>query len=269
MDPISWKRSLVQPTDIIDGVKSIEGKTVWAHSRTPEDWLPAETFYEWARVGLSNDHAFGWDIAVSLAKRAVCRRIDGFLWNNWLEHLVDRKYPEKIRILCDIGIAIPGIVHRLVIGSRNEIEHGYRSASGDEARDALDVAHLMLSSTALEASREPVAQAGGSIQVGWGKCSAKESPVEFYSINGLGAAPIVFVDFMEIPTLVKLVYPMDHEIRYAELSRFQREDSISFAKSMRTYNPSNTLLDMLPTSVPKELLPTVQRIEEFKRQTGI
>ena len=33
---------------------------------------------------MSSSNELGWDIAVSYAKRAVCRRIDGFLANNWL-----------------------------------------------------------------------------------------------------------------------------------------------------------------------------------------
>jgi hypothetical protein len=98
MDHINWKREIVQPADIIDGLKSIKGKIVWTHPRTPEGWLPAETLYQWAALGMGNDHEFGWDIAVSYAKRAVCRRIDGFLANNWLSHFEGRKYPEKAAV---------------------------------------------------------------------------------------------------------------------------------------------------------------------------
>jgi hypothetical protein len=53
MTPISWKREIVEPADIIDGIKSIEGKTVWTHPLTPEGWLPAETLYEWAAAGMA------------------------------------------------------------------------------------------------------------------------------------------------------------------------------------------------------------------------
>lgn len=83
MDPINWKRALVDPADILSGLKSIAGTTVWSHALTPDEWLPAEKFHEWAAVGVANPHALGWDMAVSYAKRAVCRRIGGG-WHWWL-----------------------------------------------------------------------------------------------------------------------------------------------------------------------------------------
>ena len=58
MNPINWKRETVQPADILVGIKSIEGTTVWTHPRTPPNWLTAETLY-WAALGMSNDHEFG------------------------------------------------------------------------------------------------------------------------------------------------------------------------------------------------------------------
>jgi hypothetical protein len=266
MNPIHWKRKIVEPADILDGIKSIEGKTVWVHSMTPEDWLPAETLYEWAMEGMKNPNALGWDIGVSYAKRAVCRRIDGFLANNWLDHFGGRKYPEKIDMLCEIGIPIPGIVHRLVIESRNEIEHDYQSVGKDDAADAVDVAHLMLSASAAEAPREAVVLAGGHFDVASG-IKSTEPRVEFHTINSLGSDPLVFVDFLENPKQVKLVYPQDEDIRFAEIKNFAKDDAIAFAKQMRRYRPLQP--DFGFFGLPKELLPTVLRFREFKRQTGI
>jgi len=266
MNPIRWNREVVQPADIIDGINLIDGKTVWTHPQTPAGWLPAETLYEWARVGLANPCELGWDIAVSYAKRAVCRRIDGLLLNNWLLHFGGRKYPDKIGMLSEIGIPIPGIVHRLVIGSRNEIEHDYRSVGSDEASNALDVAQLMLNATVQEAPREPVAMASGSISaVVLTKGSEPRS--ESHDIKDLGTEPLVFVDFLEPDAQVKLVYPKDHEIRFARLKQFSREEAIVFAHHMRTYRPTPIGLGLI--GLPKELQPTVLRFEEFKRQTGI
>jgi len=75
------------------------------------------------------------------------------------------------------------------------------------------------------------------------------------------------VDFLANPRQVKLVYPQDGEIRYADLKQFKKEDAIAFAKHMRTYRPSQIGLGLI--GMPKELLPTVLRFEEFKKQTGI
>lgn len=267
MDPINWKRKIVQPADIIDGIKSIEGKTVWTHPLTPEGWLPAETLYRWAVAGMNNQNELGWDIAVSYAKRAVCRRIDGFLVNNWLDHFGGRKYPEKIDILCKVGIAIPGIVHRLVIGSRNEIEHDYKSVCNNEAADAMDVAHLMLTATAIEVPREPVVMvAGGNVAVEM-LIKSSEPRSENHKVNALGTDPIIFVDFLENPRRVKLMYPQDEEIRWAELNNFKKEEAIAFARHMRTYRPSSVGFGFI--GVPKELLPTVLRFQVFKKQIGI
>jgi hypothetical protein len=266
MDPINWKREVVEPADSLDGIKLIEGKTVWTHPMTPEGWRPAETLSEWARAGMSNPNELGWDVGVSYAKRAICRRIDGFLLNNWLDQFSGRDYPEKIEILREIGIAVPGIVHRLAISRRNEIEHNYQSVSSDDAANAVDVAHLMLTATAGEATREPVVMAGGQIEVQTG-IKSSEPRFEFHKVNGLGADPLVFVDFLANPRQVKLVYPKDEEIRYAELKKFKKDDAIAFAKHLRTYRPSQIGLGLF--GVPKELLPTVHRFEEFKRQTGI
>ena len=94
-----------------------------------------------------------------------------------------------------------------------------------------------------------------------------EPRVDFHTINGLGDDPIVFVDFLEVPALVKLVYPNDHEIRYAELNGFKKGEGIAFAKRMRSYQPSQFALGMI--RLPRNSFPAVRRFEEFKRQTGI
>jgi hypothetical protein len=104
---------------------------------------------------------------------------------------------------------------------RNEIEHNYQFVSGDNATDAVDVAHLMLSATAGEVTREPVVMAGGHVEVATG-IKSSEPRFEFHKVNGLGADPLVFVDFLATPRQVKLVYPEDEEIRYADLKRFNK-----------------------------------------------
>jgi len=265
MQPINWTRHPVQPDDILDALKSIEGRTIWTHSLTPEGWQLAETLYHWAEVGLNNDNEPGWDIAVSYAKRAVCRRIDGFLLNNWSGHLLRLKNPAKLDYLRRIGIPIPQIVQRLVIESRNEVEHEYRSASKAEAVDAVEVAQLMLNATAGESSREPAILAGGTILASMNKKSSEPS-FESHSIENLGEDPLVFVDYWETPTLVKVVYPKDHEIRHSELKNFKDEKAVDFTNRMRTFRNSDFFRRFV---FAPHLDPTVVRFHQFKHQTGI
>jgi hypothetical protein len=266
MEPVSWTRSVIAPADILDGIKSIEGKTVLTHSLVPERWVSAETYFGWAATAMDYRDDSRCDSAVSYAKRAVCRRVDGLLLNNWLRHFQVKKYPEKLEMLCSIGIPVRGIVHRLVIGNRNEVEHDYKSASEEEARNALEMAQMMLNCTAFEAGREPVVIAGGGVLLAMAVYSG-EPRIESHGVEGLGTDPIIFVDFLETPEQVKLVYPRDQEIRSAELASFKTHEAIAFARHMRTY--SQSIVNLRSSWLPKELHPTVKRFQEFKRQTGI
>jgi len=83
MAELDWKRNQVKPQDILDALETIGGRAEWSVNLVPERWLAAETLYQWAEIGLSNVHPLGMDIAFTYAKRAVCRRIDGLLLNNY------------------------------------------------------------------------------------------------------------------------------------------------------------------------------------------
>lgn len=152
MAEFDWKRTKVGPQDILDALKTIGNRAEWSVKLVPEHWVPAETLYQWAEIGLSNDHPLGMDIAFTYAKRAVCRRIDGLLLNNYCGNYVRAKYPPKIEILKEIGIPIPNIVHKWVISGRNAIEHDYQAADKDQSSDAVETAQLFLNATAMEAA---------------------------------------------------------------------------------------------------------------------
>src|SRR4051812_25601786 len=102
MAEFEWKRTRVDPEDILDALKTIGGRADWSVNLIPEDWLPAETLYQWAEIGLNNDHPLGMDIAFTYAKRAVCRRIDGLLLHNYCGKYERANYPQKIDILKEI-----------------------------------------------------------------------------------------------------------------------------------------------------------------------
>src|ERR1700722_13259932 len=134
MQVAKWSAKPVLPGVIIDAAKNTKiGNTPFlswfrdTSSSLYEVWVAAETYLDWAQAGLLEGNANGFDTALTYAKRAACRRIDGFLAYNHLSKFDRKSYPEKCDILRKVGINIPSIVHDLVIDPRNESEHRYQS----------------------------------------------------------------------------------------------------------------------------------------------
>lgn len=97
MAELNWTQTQVKPKVILDTLDTIGGRAEWSVNLVPEHWLAAETLYQWAEIGLSNDNPLGIDIAFTYAKRAVCRRIDGLLVNNYCGKYNREYYPEKTK----------------------------------------------------------------------------------------------------------------------------------------------------------------------------
>jgi hypothetical protein len=128
-----WTTKPVLPGAIIDAVNHTAiGSTPYVSwfrknkSSLYEMWVAAETYLAWAQTALKQGSADGFDTALTYAKRAACRRIDGFLAYNHLSRFDRKSYPDKCQILREVGISIPGIVHDLAIDPRNESEHRYQ-----------------------------------------------------------------------------------------------------------------------------------------------
>lgn len=265
MADLPWKRTQVEPEVILDALKSLGGHAEWSVNLVPEGWLPAEILYQWAEIGLNNDHPLGMDIAFTYAKRSVCRRIDGLLLNNYCGKYGRAKYPLKIEILKEIGIPIPNIVHKWVISGRNEIEHNYQGADKGQATDAVEIAQLFLNATATEAAREVVLVAGGSTMHTYG---GEIQDPELARLNDLGFSrdPFVFADIADAPGVIKIVYPLETEISECPLDRMSQAQTVEFARIMRQYRP---WLNDLPIKIPRGLIPGLSHVRQLKERTGI
>jgi hypothetical protein len=123
----SWQRKSVTPEDILTAARTLELKPNWYEVDLTSDWKTSSDYLNWGRQCFQLQTEFSSDSALNYAKRAACREIDGFMVRNHLSHLIRAKYPEKIEMLCDVGISIPEVVHELVIEPRNEVEHKYRA----------------------------------------------------------------------------------------------------------------------------------------------
>src|SRR5262249_53328525 len=156
------------PADILDAIKTINGHLNCHLSLVPEVWVEADQYLAWAQAGLTNDNPLGWEVGLTYAKRAVCRRIDGLLLNNYFGQFLRSKYPAKIELLKAIGIKIPNLVQSWIIEGRNRIEHDYSLADKEHATNAEEIAGLFLQATADEASRKVALIAGGAISHHYG-----------------------------------------------------------------------------------------------------
>jgi hypothetical protein len=232
-----WTATAVAPVDILDAVKTIDGHAQWELSLVPENWVEADQYLAWAQAGLANDNPLGWEVGLTYAKRAVCRRIDGLLLNNYFGQYLRSKYPAKIELLKAVGIKIPNLVQNWIIQGRNRIEHDYGLADKEHATNAEEIAGLFLQATAEEAARKVALIAGGAIMHHYGG----EFPgIDTDRLNsmGLSANPIIFFDAYAEPVTVKILYPNDMEIRYAPAADFQTKEMIEFAERMRGYPSS-------------------------------
>ncbi len=266
MEDFAWGTTSVAPTDILDAVKTIAGQAQWELSLVPEDWVEADQYLVWAQAGLANDNPLGWEIGLTYAKRAVCRRIDGLLLNNYFGQCQRSKYPAKIEMLKAIGIKIPNIVQNWIIQGRNRIEHDYRLADKEHAANAEEIAGLFLQSTAEEAARKVALIAGGSAINHTYTGEFPGIDTERLNSMGMSADPVIFFDAYAEPVMVKILYPNDMEIRCAKATDFQPKELIEFAQWMRQF-PSS--LSMVRGMFPSEFLDGKRVIEAFKKRAKL
>jgi hypothetical protein len=228
----SFTRKAVEPLDIIDAAKTMDFAHIHSSAFLDEQstlghkWVPAETYLEWAEQGLRQNNAHGWDAALSYAKRAACRRIDGFLCYNHLRKLEYSSFPAKIGCLAELGISIPSVVQNLVIDPRNESEHRYREVTGQEAEHAVGIARLLLTATREEAGRRAV------IALQWNVVHQNSvvSPVTEFKDH-----PMLLVDIFRVPNEVKVVRPKEGEIEFAMLDDFSGKQAVELATLLRRH----------------------------------
>jgi hypothetical protein len=230
-----WKTTVVKPVDILDAIKTIDGDGLEL-SLVPENWANAHLYLSWAKAELENDNPFGWEKVVNYAKKTVCRLIDGLLLNNYFGKYLGSNYPKKIKLLQTLGIEIPDLVHDWIIHKRNKIEHDYQLADKKQAKNAVEIAGLFLAATTGDAARKPFLIGGTSIVCRFGSGWPGDH-VEKLNRMRVNGNPFVFFDSHEDhkKSIVKIIYPIDMEIRSSQIKEFSEVEMIEFSKIMRKY----------------------------------
>jgi hypothetical protein len=263
-----WTKTPVAPADILDAVKTIGGHAQRELNLIPEDWVEADQYLSWAQAGLTNDNPLGWEVGLTYAKRAVCRRIDGLLLNNYFGHQLRHKFPAKIELLKAIGIRVPNLVQDWIIQRRNRVEHDYTLADREHATYAEEIAGLFLQATAQEAARKIALIAGGSVWNHQYGGSFPDLDTERLNAMGVSAEPIIFFDAYAGPVTVGILYPYEMEYRYTRVTNFQDKEMIEFAQRMRNHAPPlyTAFRGLLP---PGMLEGNRAIIEAFKKRVNL
>jgi len=123
MTAAAFARVPTDPRDLLSGIFTLPRGYIAECFKLVPDWIDANTYLEWAKKALGQGGDFGYNIATSCAKLAVCRTIDGFLVDYHLRCFLRDPYPKKIETLEGLGGRIPPVVHELVIAKRNDLEH--------------------------------------------------------------------------------------------------------------------------------------------------
>ena len=260
----SFRRNNVEPADILSAAKTLSTSQVHTCGFLDEDWsggkrwVSAETYYKWAEECLSIKDAHGLDSALSYAKRSSCRRIDGLLRYNHLVSLDWAKFPVKIERLRQLGIDIPDVVQGLVIDPRNETEHGYRRVEGHEAKNAVDIAKLLMLATQGHYQRNSI------IALQWNVIFEDYSDHEssYFQVTGFASSPMLLIDVFRCPIEVKIVRPADNELDVARLDQFTVPESIDLASLLRHHYAQR-----LPGKCSRHYRPDVYKV--LLDQSGI
>ena len=222
----------VAPADIIDGVRSLDPKSVCTSTGFKSDWPSILRHLEWAHRDFEQGDDRGYINSIGHAKRAACQVIDSQIRNNHLYVFESSKYPEKLVALNDIGISIPDIVHDLVITPRNQLEHQYQIPDKRIAKIAIGVAELTIRAIKCEERLGTIVSINFNINYSHFGGPAGEK-VEF---KGFYGDPILFVDIFEEPHLVKIIFPKEREVVVSKLCNFNKTDSTELARLLRDYS---------------------------------
>ena len=240
----NWQFTEVEISDVFDAAKTIGGGTHRIYHNPISDWVPPTDYLQWARRSLNEGDSFGYDAAVCYAKRAVCRYIDGLLAKNYLRRFLRiPSYPDKIDHVRNIGVAIPQIIHELIINPRNEIEHAYQATTAKQATRAVELASLLFESTSTvyELAKNSLVSIGSNIQVHSPKSSGGLPDVTFLSDD-----PFIIFDCLPDNPRVMIVDPKNTEVRFVEFNQLPASQAIEFAKLMRLRDTSDhTMLSLI------------------------
>jgi hypothetical protein len=229
-----WTKQPVEPEDILDAAKAIPVTSDRIVMSLTGCWTSAGRLLEWACAALNRGTDDGWDTASSLAKRAVCRQMDGILAHNHLGCFHGENYKKKAGYLA--ALKMPGLtlLRDLVIDPRNDIEHAYEVATEDQARQACEVAELFLGAT------EKEAQIPAILALGWNVSSSESISTapgqEFHRIEiklTKEHEPMLFIKGYPSEPEVLVIYPKEETVSTCPLKKFKPEQVMTLNARLR------------------------------------
>jgi len=230
----TWKREKVVPDDVLDAARTISATNNRITMDLTWGWVPARRYLEWACAALQRGGEDGWDTASSLAKRAVCRQIDGFLVHNHLGSFLGRNYKDKAGYLAELKVPGLTLLKDLVIDPRNEIEHSYELATEEQARRARDVAELFLGATDIQASTPAIVALGWNANISESICTApgKEHHILKIHLTKSNSPMLLISGYPDGPE-VMVIIPQEETLRACPLKDFKSEQVITLNNMLR------------------------------------
>jgi hypothetical protein len=231
MIDFSWSRTEVTPQDLLSALHTIQPTHSITAADLTGDWVPAQTYISWAESSVQLNNEFGWDAALSYSKRAVCRHIDAMMVNNHLGSFLGRPYPAKFAALTRLGLNAPDILHDLIIGPRNDIEHIYQRASRQEASHAVQLAKLFVPTD------DPFAQDFAMISFGWSVSHRAEfgPNIDRFEFRlEPHHHPQLLIDTCERDHVAMILRPKAQELLSCKLKDFSLDEAIEMALKIRT-----------------------------------
>jgi len=224
----------VKPADIIDATNTLPLGEVHTYSWFDAGWCTSDKYLEWAKAGLLQGDEIGYDSAIAYAKRACARIIDGLIRTYHQQDMVkvNKSYPKKTERLIKLGIKVPDIIRGWIFDPRNELEHDYKLACKDDAKKAVELAQLFVGAMQQETEQPPIVTIGWNVQGGEGYCVKSGVTLRF---DGFAEKPMLFIDVLDDPILVKVIHPRDAEIQYASLEDFQDNECLALGMKLREH----------------------------------
>lgn len=168
----NWNREVLSPEDVLDAANSIPVRSDRITIGLTGSWTTSDQLLKWARDALDRGGDAGWDAAAGLAKRAVCRQMDGILVHNHLGSFLGKNYGKKAEYLTELKIPGLALLRDFVIDPRNDIEHAYQKATESQARRAFDAAELFVGATQDAANIPAFVALGWNVRSTESMCSA-------------------------------------------------------------------------------------------------
>jgi hypothetical protein len=230
----TWTREKISPSDILDAARTIPVSNNRVTMNLTGRWIGARHYLEWARAALERGGEDAWDSASSLAKRAVCRQMDGILAHNHLGCFHGSNYKQKSEYLAELKVPALALLRDLVIAPRNGIEHAYELATEDQARRACDIAELFLGATDKEAEIPAIMALGWNVNVSESICTAPGKEHHFLKIDlTKTSAPMLLISgYPEAPEAT-IIHPQEETLRTCAFKEFKSEEIIRLNTRLR------------------------------------